>query len=95
MKPLSWVKDFGADTPWPSRERGLRLSMNRAIGWALMAGGVVVLIFGIQESNSFSSSVSRTFNGTPTNQSIWMIAVGVVLAIVGLIMGVTGRGTRT
>jgi len=60
-----------------------------------MAGGVVVLIFGIQQSNSFSSSESRTFNGTPTNQSIWMIAAGVVLVIVGLVMGVSGRGTRT
>lgn len=60
-----------------------------------MAGGVVLLIFGIQESNSFSSSVSRVFNNSPTNQSIWMIAGGVVLVIVGLIMGVTGRGTRT
>ena len=60
-----------------------------------MAGGVVVLIFGIQESNSFNSSVSRVFNGSPTNQSIWMIAAGVVLVIVGLILGVTGRGTRT
>jgi len=69
--------------------------MNRAIGWALMAGGVVLLIFGIQASNSFTSGISKAFNGTPTNQSIWMIVGGAVLIIVGLIMGVSGRGTRT
>jgi hypothetical protein len=60
-----------------------------------MAGGFVLLVFGIQESNSFNSSVSRAFNGSPTHQSMWMIAAGVVLVILGLIMGVTGRGTRT
>jgi protein-S-isoprenylcysteine O-methyltransferase Ste14 len=69
--------------------------MNRPIGLALLAGGVVLLIFGIQASHSFSSNVSRVFNGSPTNQSVWMIVLGAILAIVGLVMSFGGgRGTR-
>jgi hypothetical protein len=69
--------------------------MNRAIGWAFAAGGIVLLIFGIQGANSFSSNVSKTFTGSPTNQSIWMIVLGAILLIVGLAMSFGGRGTRT
>ena len=69
--------------------------MNRGIGLALLAAGIVLLIFGIQASHSFSSDVSRAFNGTPTNQSVWMIVLGVILCVVGLVAGFRGgRGTR-
>ncbi|MDB6110115.1 MAG: rane protein [Pedosphaera sp.] len=69
--------------------------MNRAIGLALLAGGIVLLIFGIQAANSFSSNVSKVFSGSPTNNSVWMIVLGAILAIVGLVMSFGGgRGTR-
>lgn len=64
--------------------------MNRAIGLALLVAGIVVLIFGIQASQSFTSSVSQTFTGAPTNRSIWMIVGGLVAAIVGIVL--TFRG---
>lgn len=67
--------------------------MNRAIGLALLVGGIVLLIFGLQASHSFSSDVSRTFTGSPTNNSVWMIVGGVVAAIAGLVMSLRG-GTR-
>lgn len=69
--------------------------MNRIIGLALLVGGIVLLIYGIQAGNSFSSGVSRAFNGAPTSQSIWMIVGGAVLIIVGLGATFGGRGTRT
>jgi uncharacterized membrane protein YidH (DUF202 family) len=69
--------------------------MNKAIGLAVLVGGIILLIYGIQGSQSFSSDVSRTFNGTPTNQSVWMIIGGVVMGIVGLVVTLRGgRGTR-
>jgi Protein of unknown function (DUF3185) len=70
--------------------------MNKAIGLALLVAGIVVLIFGIQASQSFTSNVSQTFTGAPTNRSIWMIVSGLAAAIVGIVLTFRGgSGTRT
>ena len=66
--------------------------MNKIISIALLVGGVVLMIFGFQATNSFSSDVSRFFTGTPTDKAIWMLIGGLVAAIVGLTM--TLRGSR-
>lgn len=69
--------------------------MNRALGLACLIGGIVLLILGLQASHSFSSDVSRTFTGSPTNNSIWMIVVGIVVAVFGLVLSLRGgSGTR-
>lgn len=69
--------------------------MNKAIGLALIIGGAILLIFGIQASHSFTSDVSRTFTGNPTNQSVWMIVGGAVAAIVGLALAFrSGTGPK-
>ena len=68
--------------------------MNRAVGLALLVGGIILLIFGIQASQSFSSGVSNALTGAPTNRSVWMIVVGAVAAIVGIVVAFRG-GTGT
>ena len=69
--------------------------MNKAIGLALLVGGAVLLIFGIQASHSFTSGVSKTLTGNPTNQSVWMIVGGAVAAVVGLALTFrSGSGPR-
>ena len=69
--------------------------MNRAIGFAFLAGGVVLLILGIQAANTFSSNVWRFFTGSPTNQSVWMIVLGAILVLVGMVLSLGGgRGTK-
>jgi len=60
--------------------------MNKIISIALLAGGVVLIILGINATNSFSSDVSRFFTGAPTDKAIWMLIGGLVAAIVGLTM---------
>ena len=60
--------------------------MNRALGIALLVGGVILAIFGINASESFGSDVSRFFTGTPTDKSMWMLIGGVVAAVVGLFL---------
>jgi hypothetical protein len=60
--------------------------MNRALGIALLIGGIVLAIFGISASESFSSDVSRFFTGTPTDKSMWLLLGGIVMAIVGLVL---------
>jgi len=64
--------------------------MNQALSIALLAGGVVLLVFGINASNSFSSDVSRFFSGSPTDKAIWMVAGGIVAAVAGLVMMLRG-----
>ena len=58
--------------------------MNKIIFLALLAGGIVLIIFGIKATNSFSSDVSRFFTGSPTDKAIWMLIGGIIAAVVGL-----------
>lgn len=58
--------------------------MNKIVSLALLAGGVVLMIIGINAMNSFSSDVSRFFTGSPTDKAVWMLIGGVAAAIVGL-----------
>jgi len=70
--------------------------MNKVVSLALLAGGVVLVVFGIQATHSFSSDVSRFFTGSPTDKAIWMLIGGVVAAVAGLVgLAMPGRGGRT
>jgi hypothetical protein len=60
--------------------------MNKIASLALLVGGVVLIIFGVQATDSFSSDVSRFFTGHPTNKAVSMLIGGIVAAIVGLTM---------
>lgn len=60
--------------------------MNRIISVALLIGGVVLIVFGVNAMNSFGSDVSRFFTGAPTDKAVWMLIGGVVGAVVGLAM---------
>jgi len=59
-------------------------SLNKLISLVILTGGIVLVIFGIAATNSFSSDVSRFFTGSPTDKAIWMLIGGVVAIIVGL-----------
>lgn len=58
--------------------------MNKMISIILLVGGVVLVILGVQATNSFSSDVSRFFTGSPTNKAIWMLIGGIVAGLIGL-----------
>jgi len=58
--------------------------MNKLISLAILAGGIVLVVFGVAATNSFSSDVSRFFTGSPTDKAIWMLIGGVVAIVVGL-----------
>ena len=66
--------------------------MNKAIYLALLAGGIVLIIIGVNATNSFSSDVSRFFTGSPTDKAVWTLIGGIVAASIGL-FGVT-RSSR-
>lgn len=66
--------------------------MNKALALALLAGGVLLIIFGVSASNSFSSEISEAFTGSPTDKAIWLLVGGVIAAVVGLVG--LARGAR-
>lgn len=59
--------------------------MNKPLSIALIAGGVVLIVYGIGASDSFASSTSRFFTGSPTDKTMWLIIGGVVALVAGLV----------
>lgn len=58
--------------------------MDKIISIAILVVGIILLYFGYQESQSIASEVSEAFTGQPTDNSIWFIIGGAVLAIIGI-----------
>ncbi len=58
--------------------------MNKIISLAFLAGGVVLIIYGISASDSIGSEFSRLFTGSPTDKTLWLLIGGVVCAAIGL-----------
>lgn len=58
--------------------------MDKTISLAILAGGILLVIFGVSASNSVSSDISRVFTDAPTDKAIWMLVGGVVVTIIGL-----------
>ena len=58
--------------------------MNKLVSLVILAGGIILVIYGVSASNSFSSDVSRFFTGSPTDKAIWMMIGGIVAIVIGL-----------
>jgi drug/metabolite transporter (DMT)-like permease len=65
--------------------------MNKALGLALVVAGIVLMIFGINASDSLGSDITRFFTGTPTDKSMWLLIGGIAAAVVGLVL--SGRSS--
>jgi hypothetical protein len=59
--------------------------MNKLISLAILVIGIVLVIYGVSASKSFSSDFSRFFTGSPTEKTIWMLIGGIVAASIGLV----------
>jgi hypothetical protein len=66
--------------------------MNKIVFLALLVGGIVLIVIGVNATNSFSSDVSRFFTGSPTDKAVWMLIGGIVAAVIGLVG--TLRGSK-
>ncbi len=58
--------------------------MNKIASIALLVGGLVLMIVGINATNSFTSDVSRFFTGSPTDKAVWMLIAGFIATSIGL-----------
>lgn len=59
--------------------------MDKTISLAVLAGGIVLLIFGVIAANSVSSDFSRFFTDAPTDKAIWLLVGGAVATMFGLV----------
>jgi hypothetical protein len=66
--------------------------MNKLVSLILLIGGIVLIVYGINASNSVGSDFSRLFTGSPTDKSIWLLIGGIVAAVIGA--GGLFRGSR-
>jgi hypothetical protein len=53
--------------------------------------GVILVIYGINASNSVGSEISEAVTGEPTDRSMWLLIGGAVLAVIGLVGTLRGR----
>lgn len=67
--------------------------MDKTISLVILVGGILLVIFGLDVSNSISSDISRVFTDSPTDKAIWILVGGVVVTVIGL-AGVL-RGSRS
>lgn len=66
--------------------------MKKLISLALLVCGLVLIIYGVNASESVGSAFSRLFTGSPTDKTIWLLVGGVLLAALGA--GGLMRGSR-
>lgn len=58
--------------------------MNRLTSAVILVAGIVLVVYGVAATESFSSDVSRFFTGAPTDKAIWMMIGGIVAIVIGL-----------
>lgn len=66
------------------------MSTNKLIFLAILAVGIVLVIYGFSALDSFRSDVSRFFTGSPTDKTIWLMiggAAAILIGGVGLLRG--------
>ncbi len=59
--------------------------MNKPMAVALLAIGLILLIFGLNATESIGSAFSGLFTGAPTDKAIWLLIGGVLGIVVGLL----------
>ncbi len=70
------------------------MNSQRILGIALLVAGVILLVFGLQATDSVSESVKEGVTGTYTDKTTWFIVGGAAAAIIGGLLTLFG-GRRT
>ena len=60
--------------------------MHKAIGAALLVGGLLLLFFGFQEYQSLQSEMKEFLTGSPTDRALWLMVGGAVAGVAGLVL---------
>jgi len=57
--------------------------MNKPLSLALLIGGIILIAYGFNASDSTASGFSRFFTGNPTDKTMWLLIGGAVAAVAG------------
>ncbi len=66
------------------------MSGQRILGVMMLVAGVILLIMGLNATESVSETVNEAFTGTFSDQTIWYLIGGAVLAVGGLLLALSG-----
>jgi hypothetical protein len=66
---------------------------SRALGILMLVVGIILLVFGLNATDSVSDTVSEGVTGRYTDTTMWYLIGGAVLAIGGALMAFFGRRT--
>jgi hypothetical protein len=67
------------------------MSLQRVVGFIVLAGGVILIILGITASRSLGNHLTNLFTGHPNDVTLWYLVGGIAAAVVGLVLLVRGR----
>ena len=59
--------------------------MNKTTAIVLLIAGAVLLVVGINASESVTSETSKAFTGSPTDKALWLMIGGGAAALFGII----------
>ncbi len=67
---------------------------NRVLGIVMLAVGVVLLLFGLNATDSAADTLKEGFTGRYTDKTMWYLIGGGALAVGGALMAFMGRSSR-
>ncbi len=62
------------------------MSNNRIIGLVLLTVGVILLVLGVQASDSLGEQLHETFTGRFTESTTWYFVLGAASTVAGVAM---------
>ncbi len=68
--------------------------MIRILGLVLTVAGIILIIYGVRASESFTSEVSEFFTGTPTDKTMGFLIGGIASAVGGIAMLLFGSRVK-
>lgn len=66
------------------------MNSRRILGIAILALGIILLLFGMNASDSVADTVKEGVTGRYTDRTMWYLIGGGVLAVAGGAMALTG-----
>jgi hypothetical protein len=70
------------------------MNMQRTLGLVLLVAGVILLVAGMNASDSLADRWSRFFTGHYTDATVWYVVGGGAAVVAGLMMATFGGRMR-
>ncbi len=67
------------------------MNIQRVAGIALLVIGLVLVVVGMNASDSLADRASNFFTGHYTDSTVWYLVAGIASAVVGLMLVMFGR----